>query len=136
MIESTIADLDRMKRDTLAKTWEKVTVCVVPKAYMQSVVLTLPESDFGNIFGELLPGNTSKLEPPEGGDIMDGLEIKVRLGAVWKQSLTELSGGQRYVELIIGVFQDLYLRAPLSAPSSPSPSSWHYCSMRLRQCTS
>ena len=54
-------------------------------------------SDFGNIFGELLPGNTSKLEAPEGGDIMDGLEIKVRLGAVWKQSLTELSGGQRYV---------------------------------------
>ena len=56
--------------------------------------------DFGNIFGELLPGNTSKLEPPEGKDIMDGLEIKVRLGAVWKQSLTELSGGQRYVALV------------------------------------
>ena len=28
---------------------------------------------------------------------MDGLEIKVQLGSVWKQSLTELSGGQRYV---------------------------------------
>ena len=28
---------------------------------------------------------------------MDGLEVKVRLGTVWKQSLTELSGGQRYV---------------------------------------
>lgn len=28
---------------------------------------------------------------------MDGLEVKVRLGSVWKQSLTELSGGQRYV---------------------------------------
>lgn len=27
---------------------------------------------------------------------MDGLEVKVRLGSVWKQSLTELSGGQRY----------------------------------------
>ena len=26
---------------------------------------------------------------------MDGLEIKVQLGSVWKQSLTELSGGQR-----------------------------------------
>lgn len=26
---------------------------------------------------------------------MDGLEVKVRLGSVWKQSLTELSGGQR-----------------------------------------
>jgi len=28
---------------------------------------------------------------------MDGLEVKVQLGTVWKQSLTELSGGQRYV---------------------------------------
>jgi len=26
---------------------------------------------------------------------MAGLEVKVRLGSVWKQSLTELSGGQR-----------------------------------------
>ncbi|KIM44230.1 hypothetical protein M413DRAFT_25670 [Hebeloma cylindrosporum] len=26
---------------------------------------------------------------------MDGLEVKVQLGTVWKQSLTELSGGQR-----------------------------------------
>jgi structural maintenance of chromosome 2 len=26
---------------------------------------------------------------------MDGLEVKVQLGSVWKQSLTELSGGQR-----------------------------------------
>ncbi|VDB87086.1 unnamed protein product [Peniophora sp. CBMAI 1063] len=96
MIESTIADLDRMKRDTLAKTWEKVTV------------------DFGNIFGELLPGNTSKLEPPEGKDIMDGLEIKVRLGAVWKQSLTELSGGQRSLialSLIMALLQ--YSPAPV-----------------------
>lgn len=27
---------------------------------------------------------------------MQGLEVKVQLGSVWKQSLTELSGGQRY----------------------------------------
>jgi len=32
---------------------------------------------------------------------MDGLEIKVQLGSVWKQSLTELSGGQRYAYPII-----------------------------------
>ena len=54
-------------------------------------------SDFGDIFAELLPGNFAKLQPPEGQDLMDGLEIKIRLGTVWKQSLTELSGGQRYV---------------------------------------
>ena len=28
-------------------------------------------------------------------DLTQGLEVKVRLGSVWKQSLTELSGGQR-----------------------------------------
>lgn len=54
-------------------------------------------SDFGGIFAELLPGNFAKLQPPEDQDLMDGLEVKVRLGSVWKQSLTELSGGQRSV---------------------------------------
>jgi structural maintenance of chromosome 2 len=52
-------------------------------------------SDFGGIFAELLPGNFAKLRPPEGQDLMQGLEVKVQLGSVWKQSLTELSGGQR-----------------------------------------
>jgi structural maintenance of chromosome 2 len=33
--------------------------------------------------------------------ISDGLEVKVCLGGVWKQSLTELSGGQRYVLSIV-----------------------------------
>lgn len=52
-------------------------------------------SDFGLIFGELLPGNFAKLQPPEGQDLTEGLEVKVRLGSIWKASLTELSGGQR-----------------------------------------
>jgi structural maintenance of chromosome 2 len=56
----------------------------------------LYHSDFGEIFGDLLKGNTAKLEPPPGQDITQGLEVKVCLGGVWKQSLTELSGGQRY----------------------------------------
>nr|DBA11433.1 TPA_inf: SMC2 [Testicularia cyperi] len=76
-IEDTITELDRYKRDALQNTWEKVN------------------ADFGSIFGELLPGNYSKLQPPEGQDLTQGLEVKVRLGTVWKQSLTELSGGQR-----------------------------------------
>ncbi|KDR72865.1 hypothetical protein GALMADRAFT_252175 [Galerina marginata CBS 339.88] len=76
-IEETIDELDRYKRDALQKTWEKVS------------------TDFGGIFAELLPGNFAKLQPPDGQDLMDGLEVKVQLGTVWKQSLTELSGGQR-----------------------------------------
>jgi len=60
-------------------------------------VFYLPDvgRDFGAIFAELLPGNFAKLQPPEGQDLTQGLEVKVRLGNVWKQSLTELSGGQR-----------------------------------------
>jgi structural maintenance of chromosome 2 len=46
------------------------------------------------IFGDLLPGNSAKLEPCEGAELT-GLEVKVNIGGVWKQSLTELSGGQR-----------------------------------------
>ena len=37
----------------------------------------------------------AKLEPPEGGTFEDGLEVRVAFGGVWKESLTELSGGQR-----------------------------------------
>ena len=80
-IEETIATLDEYKKEALLKTWKKVTV------------------DFGNIFADLLPGNnTAKLVPVDGDEnkIQQGLEVKVCLGEVWKQSLTELSGGQRY----------------------------------------
>jgi hypothetical protein len=51
--------------------------------------------DFGEIFGDLLPGNNAKLQYAERGNLAAGLEVKVQLGTVWKQSLTELSGGQR-----------------------------------------
>lgn len=81
-IEETIATLDEYKKEALLKTWTKVT------------------EDFGNIFSDLLPGNnTAKLVPIDGdvGRIQEGLEVKVCLGKIWKQSLTELSGGQRYV---------------------------------------
>jgi structural maintenance of chromosome 2 len=78
-IEETIMSLDEYKKEALHKTWTKVN------------------GDFGQIFAELLPGSFAKLDPPEGKDITDGLEVKVCLGKVWKQSLTELSGGQRYV---------------------------------------
>ncbi|KAI0704410.1 P-loop containing nucleoside triphosphate hydrolase protein [Cerioporus squamosus] len=73
----TIDNLDHHKREAVETTWTKVN------------------GDFGAIFAELLPGNFAKLQPPEGQDLMQGLEVKVRLGTVWKQSLTELSGGQR-----------------------------------------
>ncbi|KAJ4324035.1 Structural maintenance of chromosomes protein 2 [Neodidymelliopsis sp. IMI 364377] len=76
-IEDTILKLDEYKKEALHKTWTKVN------------------GDFGAIFNELLPGSFAKLDPPENQTISDGLEVKVMLGKVWKQSLTELSGGQR-----------------------------------------
>lgn len=55
----------------------------------------------------MLPGSFAKLEPPEGKDVTEGLEVKVCLGKIWKESLTELSGGQRYV-LFADSMQSLY----------------------------
>ena len=61
-----------------------------------------------------MPGNFCRLEVPEGQQLSDGLEIKVQLGSVWKQGLTELSGGQRSVvalSLILALLQ--YKPAPM-----------------------
>merc|ERR1719401_2378960 len=72
-IEHVIRDLDEKKLDTLRRTWVKVN------------------RDFDSIFSTLLPNTNAKLEPPEGMDPTQGLEIKVAFNGVWKQSLTELS---------------------------------------------
>ncbi|CDH59686.1 condensin subunit [Lichtheimia corymbifera JMRC:FSU:9682] len=90
MIEDTIKSLDGYKLEALEKTWRKVN------------------DDFAAIFGDLLPGNTCRLQAPEGKEISEGLEVKVNLGGVWKQSLTELSGGQRSLialSLILSLLQ-------------------------------
>jgi structural maintenance of chromosome 2 len=76
-IEETIKKLDRYKHEKIEETWAKVN------------------GYFGNIFNDLLPGAFAKLDPLEGKSVSEGLDIKVMLGKVWKQSLTELSGGQR-----------------------------------------
>lgn len=76
-IEETIKKLDRYKHEKLDETWSQVN------------------GYFGNIFNDLLAGAFAKLDPLEGKTVSEGLEIKVMLGKVWKQSLTELSGGQR-----------------------------------------
>ncbi|SCV01128.1 LANO_0F10264g1_1 [Lachancea nothofagi CBS 11611] len=89
-IQETISKLNEYKRETLVKTWEKVTV------------------DFGQIFGELLPNSFAKLVPVEGKDVTEGLEVKIRLGSIWKESLAELSGGQRSLialSLILALLQ-------------------------------
>lgn len=92
-IESVIEELDIKKSQALQTTWIKVN------------------RDFGSIFSMLLPGTHAKLEPPENGSINDGLEVKVAFNGVWKESLTELSGGQRSL-LALSLILSLLLFKP------------------------
>ncbi|KAE8728292.1 hypothetical protein F3Y22_tig00004620pilonHSYRG00013 [Hibiscus syriacus] len=92
-IKKTIEELDEKKKETLKVTWVKVN------------------HDFGSIFSTLLPGTMAKLEPPEGCSFLDGLEVRVAFGGVWKQSLSELSGGQQSL-LALSLILSLLLFKP------------------------
>ena len=72
-----IEKLDAKRDEQVEDTWHKVSVT------------------FSKIFSILLPGTEARLEPPEGCSCLDGLEVRVAFGGVWKESLSELSGGQR-----------------------------------------
>lgn len=95
-IQTVIENLDVKKKIELEHTWKKVN------------------QDFGSIFSTLLPGTQAKLEPPQGMQAWEGLEVKIAFGDVWKQSLSELSGGQRSLialSLILALL--LYKPAPM-----------------------
>ncbi|KAJ8040749.1 Structural maintenance of chromosomes protein 2 [Holothuria leucospilota] len=96
MIMATIKELDEKKNEALRKAWQQVN------------------KDFGSIFSTLLPGTNAKLEPPEGLTVLDGLRVRVAFGDTWKESLNELSGGQRSLvalSLILSLL--LFKPAPL-----------------------
>jgi structural maintenance of chromosome 2 len=94
-IQAVIEELDIKKKSELERTWVKVN------------------RDFGSIFSTLLPGASAKLEPPEGMQAWEGLEVKVAFGVgdVWKESLSELSGGQRSL-LALSLILSLLLFKP------------------------
>ncbi|CAK4687330.1 unnamed protein product [Aphanomyces euteiches] len=92
-ITAVIQELDAKKNEALETTWVKVN------------------KDFGSIFSTLLPGTTAKLDPPDNGTVLDGLQVKVAFGQVWKESLTELSGGQRSL-LALSLILSLLLFKP------------------------
>lgn len=58
------------------------------------------DKDFGLIFSTLLPGARARLEPCKTGNALTGLEFRIALGNTWKENLTELSGGQRWVNFV------------------------------------
>ena len=92
-LHRVIEEVEKKKNEALVKTWKKVN------------------KDFGSIFSTLLPGTMAKLEPPEGKDVLDGLELKVAFNGVWKASLSELSGGQRSL-LALSLILSLLLFKP------------------------
>ncbi|XP_017759030.1 PREDICTED: structural maintenance of chromosomes protein 2 [Eufriesea mexicana] len=95
-ILETIKHLDEKKRETLLKAWEQVN------------------KDFGSIFSSLLPGADAKLQPPENQTVTEGLEVKIAFSGVWKESLGELSGGQKsLVALSLILAMLLFKPAPL-----------------------
>lgn len=57
-IVAVIRELDQKKKEALRKAWEQVN------------------RDFGSIFSTLLPGAEGRLQPPEGMDVLDGLEVR------------------------------------------------------------
>jgi structural maintenance of chromosome 2 len=95
-IGQAIRELDQKKNEALEKAFRKVN------------------KDFGSIFSALLPGTSAELAPPEGKTVLDGLQVRVAFGSIWKESLTELSGGQRSLvalSLILSLL--LFKPAPL-----------------------
>jgi structural maintenance of chromosome 2 len=95
-ILESIKNMDTKKVENLKKAWEEVN------------------KNFGSIFSTLLPGAQAKLDPPDGVSFLKGLEVKVGFNGVWKEALTELSGGQRSLvalSLILAMLK--YKPAPL-----------------------
>ncbi|KAF6208651.1 hypothetical protein GE061_017109 [Apolygus lucorum] len=91
-----IEELDVKKEEVIKKAWEKVN------------------NDFNSILSSLLPSAHAKLKPVDGKSFMDGLEVKVGFGGIWKESLDELSGGQRsLVALSLILAMLLFKPAPL-----------------------
>lgn len=73
-----IKQLDEKKNRELIKAHEQIS------------------QDFGSIFTTLLPGTSAKLVPPtNAASCLEGLEVKIAFNNKWKESLGELSGGQR-----------------------------------------
>ncbi|KAK3911305.1 Structural maintenance of chromosomes protein 2 [Frankliniella fusca] len=95
-LRNVIAELDEKKKTRLLEAWEQVN------------------KDFGSIFSTLLPGAKARLTPPPGQTVLDGLEVKVGFGNIWKESLNELSGGQRsLVALSLILAMLLFKPAPI-----------------------
>lgn len=76
-IETIICELDKKRKSEIYAAWKAI------------------DCNLGEIFTTLLPGSAAKLIPYVGEEFLKGLQIKVGFNGLWKESLSELSGGQR-----------------------------------------
>lgn len=95
-ITAIIVDLDAQKKKQVKIAWETVS------------------QNFGSIFSTLLPGAQATLVAAQNNDFLAGLTVRVGFNGLWKDSLNELSGGQRSLvalSLILAMLK--YKPAPL-----------------------
>ncbi|TNV87762.1 hypothetical protein FGO68_gene16265 [Halteria grandinella] len=95
-IEKAISELDTLKNATLSHTYTEVN------------------ASFKKIFSTLLPGAMAELTLADPQNIQAGVNIRVGFANDWKDSLSELSGGQRSLLALSFVLSLLkYKPAPL-----------------------
>ena len=95
------SELER-KRDTISADKGKLeeTINKLDQERNKDIKKTVVEvsKSIGEIYSVLLPGVNARLNPlydPEQDNAIVGLELKVSFGGVEKESLSELSGGQK-----------------------------------------
>ncbi|KAA6377162.1 MAG: putative Structural maintenance of chromosomes protein 2 [Streblomastix strix] len=77
-IEKAMNELDELKLKLIQHTWEQIN------------------KNFNSIFSSVLPEAKAELIAVRPDALLEGgLEIRAGLGGVWKEGLTELSGGQK-----------------------------------------
>lgn len=118
-----IQKLDEKRDEQVEDTWHKVS------------------TTFSKIFSILLPGTEARLVPPEGcSSCLEGLEVRVAFGGVWKDSLSELSGGQRSLLTLSLILSLLEFRpAPMYildevCPSTQRVMSEHHKTLHVVNC--
>ncbi|KAH8252589.1 hypothetical protein KR032_000667 [Drosophila birchii] len=105
---NAIMVLDR-EEENFKETERRRNIVAMDKEKIKKIIVKMDEEEqaqlnraaeevnknFSGIFSSLLPGADAKLNPVMTQGCLTGLEIKVGFNGKWKESLGELSGGQK-----------------------------------------
>ncbi|KAH8356291.1 hypothetical protein KR200_000220 [Drosophila serrata] len=105
---NAIMVLDR-EEENFKETERRRSIVAMDKEKIKKIIVKMDEEEqaqlnraaeevnknFSGIFSSLLPGADAKLNPVMTTGCLTGLEIKVGFNGKWKESLGELSGGQK-----------------------------------------